>query len=391
MKKRYGSYTVDGRIIYLLWFLEIVFRVVFSFFRLFSSSRRDPFVSENGTILVIEIVGMGDAVLATSIVRPLKKRFPDSKIVFLGNPAFIPVVEKSFDECIPLSAPWVRRTSKWAWMNGEWLRFFKETSRLRKHNFNISIDVRCDFRTAFLSFLIGAKHRTGFDFGLGKYFYTAPVPYGEMVHRSGEYAKILDYFNFSSEECSPFLVPDKQKVEDILHKLNLRAGSYYLIHPGAARKYKIWPLDNIVKVVKALKSTHSELTPVAIGGNGDRDALNYLKNHADNSMIVLTAGIDELNSLVSSCKFVLCNNTGVMHVAVALGRKVVTFIGPTDENIWSPLGSGNIVFQKSADLECYPCGEEVCVRPESPCIEMIHPEEVITAIDGALNSDSDFQ
>ena len=384
MKKCYGSYIVEGKIIYLLRFLEIVFRFFFAFRRLLKPAKLKPFsggIENIRKILVIEIVGMGDAALATSIIRPLKRRLPESKIVFLGNPAFIPVVEDSFDECIPLSAPWVRKKSKLSWINSGWFRFLKETARLRRQNFDVSIDIRCDFRAGWLSHRIGARRRIGFDFGIGAYFYTDLVAYGKITHRSQEYAKILKHFDFPTAECSPYLISRKESIEPLLQKLNLRRDGYYLIHPGAARRYKIWPADSFARVINILRKTHPQLEPVVIGGAKDLGSLEAIRNLTDSEIKIYQPSISELNSLTGGAKFVICNNTGIMHIAAALGRKVVTFIGPTDELIWSPLGSGHVVLQKSKELECHPCGEEICVRPESPCIELITPQEVISAME----------
>jgi len=384
MKKCYGSYIVEGRIIYLLRFLEIVYRFFFAVRRLIIPAKLKPF--PDGTesikrILIIEIVGMGDAVLATSIIRPLKERFPESKIVFLGNPAFIPVVENSFDECLPLSAPWVRKKSKLSWINPDWIKFLKETALLRRERFDLSVDIRCDFRAAYLSHRIGARRRLGFDFGLGAYFYTDLVPYGNLTHRSQEYAKILEHFDFPTETCSPYLVSGEKNIESILQKLNIIRDNYYLIHPGAARKYKIWPADSFARVINILRKTHPQLQPVLIGGSADLAAMNSIETLTGNQIKIYQPLIGELNALIAGAKFVLCNNTGVMHAAAALGKNVVTFIGPTDELIWSPLGTDHIMLQKSKDLDCHPCGEEICVRPESPCIELITPQEVISALE----------
>ena len=384
MKKNYGSYIVEGKIIYLLWFLEIIFRYCFALRRLLIPSKLKPFSGETENIrkiLVIEIVGMGDAVLATSIVKPLKKRYPDAEIVFLGNPAFTPVVENSFDRCVPLSAPWVRKKSKLSWINKDWIKFLKETALLRRERFDVSIDIRCDFRAAYLSHHVGARHRLGFDFGLGAYFYTDLVPYGKLAHRSQEYAKILEHFNLPTDNCSPYLTAAETDTESILRKLNLIRDGYYLVHPGAARKYKIWPADSFARVINVLRKTHPDLQPVLIGGSKDTAAIDTIKTLTDSQIETYQPQIGELNALIAATKLVLCNNTGVMHLAAALSKNVVTFIGPTDELIWSPLGSNHVVLQQSKNLDCHPCGEEICVRPGSPCIGLITPQEVISALE----------
>ncbi len=386
MKKQFGSYTVEGAIIYLLLPIDYILKIFFTIVRLFCKKSVKIFdvpAESIRNILVMEIVGMGDAVLATSIIRPLKVQYTNANITFLGNPKFLSAVSSVFDATIGLEAPWVRKKSKLQWIGGEWRNFFQSCRKLRNEKFDLCFDARCDFRSGWLCYLIGAKHRIGFDYGIGNYFYTETVKYGEIVQRAKDYQKLLNYINISAEKCVPYLViteAEKSQALSNIKKLGLESEKYYLIHPGAARKYKKYPLMKLSEIIVRLQLAYPGLTPLAIGGNEDAQDLKSLQDLSEGKVSTRFTTIEEAMGLIYFAKTLLCNNTGVMHIAAALGKKTVVFMGPTDERIWSPMGEGHLIFQESMGLECHPCGEEICVRPESPCIDLIEPDKAAQEI-----------
>jgi len=385
MKKRFGSYTVEGNILCLLLIIEYLLRIFLGILKLFKKRRgkiKEAAVERIRKILVVEIVGMGDAVIATSIVRPLRSRYTKAKITFLGNPQYMDAVRGAFDATTGLEAPWVRKKSKLRWLQG-WGGFIQNCRRLRSEKFDLCIDARCDWRSGFLCYLIGAENRIGFDFSIGSYFFTEAVPYGAIVQRAEEYAKILYYLGIDTSLCIPFVRISPQieaNIEVLLTGLGLSKNNYYLVHPGAARKYKKYPLGKLKEIIEGLRGKYPGIKPLVIGGEEDAEDLACLKAISEGELITLTTTIEEAMGLTAFCQTLICNNSGLMHIAAALGKKAVVFIGPTDERIWSPSGEGHLLFQESRGLDCHPCGEEICVRPDSPCIELIEPHSVVAAI-----------
>ncbi len=387
MKKQFGSYIVEGWGLFFLLVFDLILKMFFFIGTFFAGRREKKLVDEETEsvrkILIIEIMGLGDAVLSTSMVLPLRKHFHRAKVYFLGNPLYISAVSGSYDRCIPLKAPWVRKKSILQWFSKDWIGFLRGVRELRKLNFDVSVDARCDFRSAFLSYMVGARHRLGFDFGVGGYFFTEAVEYGDVVHRSEEYCKILRYLGISRKDCQPYLPVDARSSEPVIRRLErieAREGEFYLIHPGAARRYKKYPIENLSRIVDAIYSERPDLKPVVFGGSDDVEDIEALKRQTQGTVRSVECSVGELPALIGCCRFIICNNSGVMHIAAALGKRVVTFIGPTDRRIWSPLGDGHLVFQESEGLPCYPCGEEECVRPDNPCIRLIDVERVIEAI-----------
>ena len=387
MKRQFGSYIVEGRItIFLLLFLDKLLMLLFQVGRFCKkpSQRCAGIPDEQVTaILLIEIVGMGDAVLTTSILRPLKKKYPRAKICLLANSEFYEILSSTFDQTLPLKAPWVRKKRKIQWLSGNWVKFLRQVFSLRKQKFDISIDCRCDFRTSFLAYLINSRRRIGFDYGIARYFYTETVAYGEICRRSHEYCKIVQYLQADASECRTLIKLNPEFRVKFAQKLtgsDISAGKYYLLHIGTARRYKKWPLKFFAELVDEIVKSLPEYTPVAFGSEADRPDIAALREMTDKKVLEINISVGEIPYLINAAKFIVCNNTGVLHIADALSIPAITFIGPTDERIWSPCNSNHLIFQESRNLDCYPCGEEICVRPETPCIGLIHPKSVMERI-----------
>ena len=116
---------------------------------------------ENKKILITRLKFIGDIVLTTSLIKTLKMNFPSSKIYYMAEKEASTLLARNPDlsGLIPLD---------FSMSNLEYLKFI---FRLRKHKFDIVIDLFGNPRSALLAYLSGAKVRIGGDFkGRGKLF-----------------------------------------------------------------------------------------------------------------------------------------------------------------------------------------------------------------------------
>ena len=86
-------------------------------------------------------------------------------------------------------------------------------------------------------------------------------------------------------------------------------------------------------------------------------------------------GLKELAALLSLAQAVVCTDTGVMHLAAAMGAKVVALFGPTAPWRTGPFGQGHVILR--AGLDCSPCFERFC--GELKCMEQISPAQAAEA------------
>jgi heptosyltransferase-2 len=84
-----------------------------------------------------------------------------------------------------------------------------------------------------------------------------------------------------------------------------------------------------------------------------------------------------LASLLRYCHLLVTNDTGTMHVASAVGTRVVAIFGPTDPRTTSPLGEGHVIIRQN--VSCSPCLKRVCPE-DHRCMELISVADVLKAV-----------
>jgi heptosyltransferase-2 len=90
----------------------------------------------------------------------------------------------------------------------------------------------------------------------------------------------------------------------------------------------------------------------------------------------------EFVALLSRCRLVVCNNSGPLHIATALGVPTVSTMGPTDPIRWWPEGDEHLVVRKP--LWCSPCEEGVCPLGTHDCLMSISVDEMLAAVSEQL-------
>ena len=143
--------------------------------RLVRSKYKSPDKIER--ILVLEPWLIGDVVIATTALKALRGLFPDAHITLLAKEHARELLEHSpfVDEIVVCDLPWTARTDKYDLKRYDFSALKDLLSRLETMKFDLSVDARMDLRSNILTWLIGAKHRIGFDYGGGSALLTHAV------------------------------------------------------------------------------------------------------------------------------------------------------------------------------------------------------------------------
>jgi heptosyltransferase-2 len=86
-------------------------------------------------------------------------------------------------------------------------------------------------------------------------------------------------------------------------------------------------------------------------------------------------------ALLRHCQLLVTNDTGTMHVAAAVGTRVVALFGPTDPRTTAPLGNGHVLIRK--EVSCGPCLKRVCPE-DHRCMDLIGVEAMYTTVSAQL-------
>ena len=163
--------------------------------RPFGRSGDNPVPRVIERILVIEPWNIGDVVLATPILRELRRRYPKARISILARPHGRELLEGSglVDDVIVFDLPWTAQTNKYRFTPAKVREMRGLVRTLRARNFDLTLDSRMDIRSNFLAAMSRAPYRLGYDIGGGGWLLTHSLPSDrDNTHRIDDWFALLD-------------------------------------------------------------------------------------------------------------------------------------------------------------------------------------------------------
>jgi ADP-heptose:LPS heptosyltransferase len=283
-------------------------------------------------ILVVELWHIGDVVLATAALAVLRQAWPGARITLLAKPHASELLANSdlVDEIVVFDFPWTAFTGKYnptRYNSGEISAIIR---RLRRERFDLSLDCRMDLRSNLLTYAIGARRRVGFDFGGGGRLLTDPVPASpDSNHKVEDWLTLLRRvvpaavrIELDDREFLPMLTvspTERERAVEFLRANGIESGDTVVgIHPGASVGRRRWPLESFVQVAERLAEEHDTKTLVFVDPEGIGDGARV-----NTSAVFARGPLREFMALVSQCDLFICNDSGPMHIADALGVNVV--------------------------------------------------------------------
>jgi len=165
------------------------------------------------------------------------------------------------------------------------------------------------------------------------------------------------------------------------------ANDLIIINPAGAFKTRNWPLVNYVEFIK-LWLRESPGTQFLIMGVGPMaEKANYLKDILGDNLISLVnkTNLAQAFAIIQKAKFVLSEDSGLMHMAWALGIPTMALFGGTRSDWAQPLGR-HTDFVDSSDLSCGNCMLRICTHGDNRCLTRYTPEFIFVRANALLNS-----
>ncbi|MFH0807149.1 MAG: glycosyltransferase family 9 protein [Elusimicrobiota bacterium] len=338
-------------------------------------------------ILVMKFWGMGSIILSTPLLQALKTKFPDSKIYFLTlsrNEEIVKMFEP-VNEVITLDIDHGPA--------GFLMSFVKIVAVMRGIKLDILLDLEFFTRfSAIVTYLSGAKERIGFkawEAWRGQ-LHTIGVPFNRYWHVAQNFYNLGRAAGIPEEKNLVLLQPKpaidvNAEMKTIFSRFNLESGKYICINPNAGEiaMTRRWPKDNFTQLTKNILSRSKDLKIAYIGNSKESGYIDSIISGLDKSRVINTAGtlnISQLIVLFKNSKLLISNDSGPLHLAVALKTPTISFFGPETPVLYAPSGDKNIVFFKN--LDCSPCinvHEDKtfrCDKKSPACLEDITVGEV---------------
>ncbi len=112
---------------------------------------------------------------------------------------------------------------------------------------------------------------------------------------------------------------------------------FVAVHPGSGSPKKNWPLDRFLEVARAWENRGTRVLWVA--GEADQLIRDHLEKRAPSPVLLKDSTLVEVAEVLSHARLYVGNDSGITHLAAAVGVQTVALFGPSDSSIWAPLGA----------------------------------------------------
>lgn len=131
---------------------------------------------------------------------------------------------------------------------------------------------------------------------------------------------------------------DREGGRRLLAACNADPARTWIIHPGSGSPTKNWPEERFVALARRMRG-EGRGQPVFLTGEADESAARHLGLHAADLPHVSNRSLDDVACFLSACAGYVGNDSGITHLAAALGRPTLALFGPSQAEHWAPRGS----------------------------------------------------
>ena len=348
-------------------------------------------------VLLINLTRMGDILQSTPIMRGLKRRFPGCSITYVVISGFAEICKgiPYIDRLIPFDMDdyYNKLHSIDPVENYRTLEDF--IGRINERSYDLLINLTPSKSCALLTALIDAKRICGLTVD-GEGYRVLKGPWMRYFTTS-VFNRHLNPFNLvdmharacgvgGDREGLVLKVPSdsEKRAREILEGEGVREGDLLIgLQPGASKEHKRWGTGNFGLLARRLCEEMGARV-VVFGSRAEANLGREVKAIGGDGVIDLTGRTDlmELAALLRRCRLLVSNDSGTMHIATAVGTKVVELsLGAAYFRETGPYGEGHMVVESR--IPCHPCNFDVdCKGME--CRSYIRPDHVFEIVKMAL-------
>jgi len=345
-------------------------------------------ISAKPRILVVSLRRIGDLLLATPLIRSLRRAWPDASIEVLAFASSAGIITGNPDVDRVIALPARSRPAETLALVG---RLFKR--------YDLAISTQPGDRPTFFAMLAGRTH-AGLTDPVGPWL--GQILKGRMLHRSA-----AETPNIHRVE-QMLRIADALGIERVPQLVGPAAapagpaspqGEYAVIHAAPMFRYKQWTREGWHALAASLKQRGLFVVVTSGPSTTEREYLAELwQGIADVRSLEWPANA----ALLERARVYIGPDTSITHLAAAVGCPTVALFGPIDPRVWGPWPVGGLktpwqasrtiqnrgnVWIVQNPLPCLPCTFEGCERnidSESVCLAELRAGQVLTAVDQAL-------
>lgn len=345
-------------------------------------------------VLIVKMSAMGDILHALSVIPFLQEIHPDIEIDWVVEEAFAGLL--TYHPAI--SQLQVIRLKSWKkslFAAETWREIRAFVVRLRSRRYDLVLDIQGNIKSGMVAWLSGCPVRVGFDRrvtqeGLNTLFNNHQMPVlPEDRHVTDQYLRLVSGW-FGRElpqtplETDIVAAPEDQLwAESLLQQMP--QGRLVLLQMGTTWQTKFWYEEGWVTLGKCLQQTYPDSVLLFVWGTDvERTAAQQVAQAIGGRVQVLDrVPLVRLSALIKRVALVIGGDTGVVHLAAAVGTPTVSYYRSSDGLRSGPRGGRHVVVQ--APLSCTCCFKTSCDRDQE-CRESITPQMLMVAVAKVLDA-----
>lgn len=333
-------------------------------------------------ILIVRLRSIGDTVLSTPSIFALKRFLPNVEVDVLVEDWVAPVLANH---------PHVNKVV--VLERGGFFARAQVAKELRSTGYDVVYNLHGGTTATFLTRATGARHRVGFR----TYQYAqlhnhqAPSPlllWGQQkTHSVEQQLALLGWTGVPVTDRPPTQLGVSPLAADHVNQRLAEAGlgdrKIAVIHPAAAFDTKQWATKNFARVVEFL--AERGYASVAIAAPNENAVIENLRSEASVPMASFDLMLPEVTALAARAQLFVGNDSGIAHIAAAVGTPSVVIFGSSNIAHWRPWNRrpAEVVYE---EMPCQPCHGYFCEKFAQPeCILRVPVERVKAAIDRVLS------
>jgi heptosyltransferase II len=337
---------------------------------------------EEPAILIVGPSWVGDMVMTQALFKLLKKREPRVALDVLAPAWSLPIIARM---------PEIREGVVSPAGHGEIAlgKRWQVARILRKRKYQQAIVLPRSMKAALIPWLAGIPRRTGFR---GEMRYRLINDMHDLdEHRLDQTVKRFLALGLARDEPlppvpAPALEVSATNLRQLVDRLKLEVESPVVaMMPGAEYgPAKCWPIGYFKALAKMLCG--AGYTVWILGSPKDWTAGDIIAGTGQARNLCGQTVLEDVIDLLGQCEQAVTNDSGLMHVAAAVGTRVVALYGSTSPAFTPPLTENRVLHYLA--LECSPCFQRECPLGHFRCMREITPGDVFASIQASRRGDN---
>jgi ADP-heptose:LPS heptosyltransferase len=326
-------------------------------------------------VLILNATALGDLLFSTPTFRAVKETYPYWQLDVLVNPRYQDLAAANPN----LSRLWL--------YPGRGATLFTLMRQVRQQHYDLVIilhgndpEATLIARAAGTPFIIGSAH------SLLAFAYSAtishPDPFEHAIERRLAYARLLGAYTTNRHMDLPVPAPELQRAHGLLvQHFGTLPNLLVALHPTGSAPYKWWPQERYAELGKFIQERY-QAPILIISGQKDRPTAEQLAAQLPGPTLVTGGRYPLLTvaGLLTYCRLLVANDSGPLHMALALGVPTIALLGADHPARIGPYQVDTATYLYAKESAC---PEPDCLTrrcPDNLCLQAITTEDVITTL-----------